>query len=454
MSFISTNKDTNDLSITIYNNGFAVVTEKRSVNIPETEDNIRYIDVAQNIETDSIIVKGLEILELNYDYDLVNMNTLLQKYIDKNIFIYSSKDNKKEEYRLLSTVGGMIVEKIDTKEIVINPEGQVILPKLPEGLLVKPSLVWKISNFRTDEIKVSYITRGFDWTSNYVITLKEDCFDLEGWVNIQNNSGAEFANAKLKLMAGDVRRNICHERNDVVYSSLPVLESNFSEKSFLDYHMYTLERNTTLKNNQSKQIGFINKESISYKKYYAYHGNSQNPNIILQFKNKIEDGLGIPLPKGTIKVYSENKEDSNLEFIGENNINHTPKDDIIKLNIGNAFDIKCCGQMIYKRRVDNRYMSVKYRYIIDNHKDEEAIVRLYYDFPDTVEEMLESSDELAPDQTCAATFCVNVMPNEKREVWFVYTYNDIIPIEVIKEKVPVKIVNDNVKDNKKNKKRK
>ena len=161
MSFVSTNKDTKELSITVYKDGFGVVRGKRVVNIPETEEDIKYFDVVQKIKTDSIIVKGLEILELNYEYDLVSKDKLLQKYIDKNIFIYSSKDNKKEGYRLLGTVGGIMVEKIDTKEIAINPEGKVILPKLPEGLLVKSALVWKINSLRTEELEVSYIMRGF-----------------------------------------------------------------------------------------------------------------------------------------------------------------------------------------------------------------------------------------------------------------------------------------------------
>ena len=143
--------------------------------------------------------------------------------------------------------------------------------------------------------------------------------------------------------------------------------------------MYTLERPTSMKNEQSKQISFINKESILYKKYYDYHGYGQNTCIIIQFKNELEDGLGIPLPKGSIKVYSQNEEDKGLEFIGEDSINHTPKDEVIRLNIGNVFDIKCDGKMIYKRRMHSRYMSVKYCYTMVNHKEEEAKVRLYYD---------------------------------------------------------------------------
>ncbi|WP_298845749.1 DUF4139 domain-containing protein [Clostridium sp.] len=218
------------------------------------------------IETDSIIIHGIEVLEMNYDYDLVNEKKILQKFLDKSVYLYEK--NGKQEYRLLSTMGGLIFENVDTKEIIINPIGKIVLPKITDELIVKPALVWKIAPCKKSEIEVSYITKGLNWTAEYVINTKKDFLDISGWVNINNTSGTTFENTKLKLISGIVNRT-SNKKN--IYVKLdspmkinPISGTNFSERSFNDYHLYTMSRQTTLKDNQSKEISFINMENISY----------------------------------------------------------------------------------------------------------------------------------------------------------------------------------------------
>lgn len=248
----STNEHNNKLSITIYNDDFGLVKEERLLVSQEACEEIQYLDVAKKIETDSIIVAGIPVLELNYDYDLVSKAKLLEKYLDKTIYVFDKKTKEKLSIRLLSVSDGIIGERTDTKEIVINPVGELVLPSLPEGLIAKPALLWKVPKSSLDQqINVSYLTKGISWDANYVLNLQESGFQLTGWVAINNQSGAAFENAELKLIAGEVNRveeikllePDYHYKEGIVYSES---EPAFEEKSFADHHMYTLNRPVTI----------------------------------------------------------------------------------------------------------------------------------------------------------------------------------------------------------------
>ncbi len=432
MGYTSTMTDTKGLSITVYNNDFGVVKENRVISIDRDTEVIQYFDVAQLIEIDSIIVDGVEIIELNYDYDLVSKEKLMEKYLDKTVILYNKDEKTKEQYRLLSVKGGLVLEKIDTKEIIINPEGEIILPKLPGELIVKPALIWRIKPTDTKNIKISYITKGLKWTANYVVTLGEKDFVLAGWVNIENNSGTSYANAKLKLIAGEVKRiqkcedvDYIMERN-VCYSDTPT--PNFVEESFSDYHMYSLQHSTTLKNNQSKQINFINSNSVAYHRYYDFGRYEDKAKIILEFENSNDNGLGIPLPKGNIKVYKEDNRDGNLEFIGEDRVSHTPKNEKISLHIGEAFDIVCERDRIDYKKTDG-YECEEYEFKIRNHKDEEIEAKIsHYIHGDW--EMIHSSDEFKKENSNEITYWVKVKVDEEKVIKFKYRTNKKISVEV------------------------
>lgn len=432
MGYISTMGDTKELSITVYNNEFGVIKEKRDINIDRETDVIQYLDVAQLIEIDSIIVDGVEVIELNYDYDLVSKEKLMEKYIDKTVILHNKEEKTKEQYRLLSVKGGMVLEKVDTKEIIINPEGEIILPKLPGELIVKPALIWRIRPTDAKNIKVSYITKGLSWTANYVVTLDEKDFILSGWVNIENNSGTTYENAALKLIAGEVKRiedaegvQYIREEN-MCYSESP--SPNFDEESFSDYHMYSLQHNTTLKNNQSKQINFINAKSIGYRKYYEFGRYEDKAKIMLEFENNNDNGLGTPLPKGNIKVYKEDSKDGNLEFIGEDSISHVPKNEKILLHIGEAFDIVCDRDRIDYKKMDG-YDCEEYEFKIRNHKDEEIEAKIsHYIHGDW--QIIHSSDEFIKENSNEITYWVKVKADEEKVIKFKYKINTRISVEV------------------------
>jgi hypothetical protein len=384
-SIYSTSKDTNELSITVYNGLFGVVKEKRSLHLSPDTDQVLFMDVAAKIETDSLMIKGIQVHELNYDYDLVNKAKLFEKYLDKIVYLKDGQGARKE-CRLLSVHGGIMLEDVETKELLIDPADEIILPKLPEGLIIKPALVWKIPPQETSAIEVSYITGGLAWTANYVMELSGTFCHVDGWVEILNQSGATFIDANLKLIAGEVKRvkggfiepephYIIHE----VYS--PSIDPSFTEQEFADYHMYKLNRTVTMKNEQTKQIQFFQAQNVPCAVYYECQTSDKKAKTYVELYNRADQNLGIPFPKGTVKVYQRDEADDALEFIGEDEIDHTPRNEKIRLALGEAFDLICEHEE--KNKVKRKGRTVeKHEVILKNRKSSPAAIRLnHYVYP-------------------------------------------------------------------------
>lgn len=395
MKKISTSADTKEIALTIYNGGFGAVKEKRTIHMECEEREIIFADVAQQIETDSLIVEGVNIQEFNYDFDLVDKDKLLRKYIDKEVYLKDRRTGDKKRCRLLSVEGAgrCVLEDTDTKEIYLDTQSEIILPSLPSGLIVKPALVWKTDGRSTDEVQVSYLSGGFNWTANYVVELKAGTLNLIGWAEIENKCGMSFENAKIKLIAGEVNR--IKDEEDEIDSRYYVCESSAApqaeEKAFFDYHMYTLNQQTTLKDNQSKQICILSGNQIPYKQYYQLDLHEEKADVIVEFINCKDDGLGVAMPKGKIKLYKEDEADASLEFIGEDQIEHTSNDESIKLSIGKAFDIAIEYSEVDRKKVSG-FEHYKYDCIIRNHKNTEAEIR-FEPYVWGAWEMVESSHE-------------------------------------------------------------
>lgn len=424
MRYKSTNEHNNKLSITIYNDDFGLVKEERLLVSQEACEEIQYLDVAKKIETDSIIVAGIPVLELNYDYDLVSKAKLLEKYLDKTIYVFDKKTKEKLSIRLLSVSDGIIGERTDTKEIVINPEGELVLPSLPEGLIAKPALLWKVPKSSLDQqINVSYLTKGISWDANYVLNLQESGFQLTGWVAINNQSGAAFENAELKLIAGEVNRveeikllePDYHYKEGIVYSES---EPAFEEKSFADHHMYTLNRPVTIKDEQEKQINFLNVADGAYRKFYEVNRYSEKPYIKVEIENSKENNLEIPLPKGKVKVYQEDS-DALLEFVGEDSLPHTAKKQPISLNLGKAFDILC--DSLEKDRYEEEGIEyIEYEYQIHNQKDAAAPIKIEHRIHERSWKMVESSHEYEKMDSSTINFHLDVEADGSAVITFKY----------------------------------
>lgn len=375
-----------DVSLTVYNQNRALVRDVRSMSLESGTSVVSFADVAAQIDATSVHFKSitapdkLSVLEQNYEYDLVGPQKILEKYVDQDIRLVTDKGEIMSG-KLLSASGEDIVIQ-DEKGGIRIVKGKSIqnfdFPKLPEGLITRPTLVWQVENSgpKNHNVEVSYLTGGVNWHAEYVAVAdpQDKQIDLSGWVSIENQSGTTYQNAKLKLVAGDVNiveegpvRAFAEDRMLMKAAAAP----QFEEKSFFEYHLYTLQRRATVKDNQIKQISLFPPSRTSVQKLFLYDGAQygEKVRVQLEFKNSKKDGLGMPLPKGKIRVYKEDT-DGSLEFIGEDMIDHTPSDEKVRIYLGNAFDL--VGERVQKatRKISNRSREEDYEIKLRNHKKE------------------------------------------------------------------------------------
>jgi len=355
---------------------------------------VKFEDVASKIDATSVAFSsltdptGTKVLEQNYEFDLVSASKLLEKYIDKPITIIT-KDGGTVSGTLMSSDGAQIVLKGEEGAIVMVPRVRnvkdIVFSKLPEGLLTKPTLVWHVMSARGGRqlVKVAYMTTGMSWRSDYTLELAEkgDAIDLAGWVTVNNNSGTRYRDAGLKLMAGDVHRVVEREGRDRSRPMAPTAAKagggrrGVEEKAFAEYHLYTVTEPTTLNDRQTKQIEFVKRPGVPVRKKYYYRGSSggwwQRPtskvNVEVHFKNAKENNLGVPLPAGVVRLYKRDWE-GELHMLGQDRIDHTPKDEELKFRMGNAFDVVGERKVIAQRRPSLRTFEEDVEIRIRNHK--------------------------------------------------------------------------------------
>ena len=378
------------LAVTIYNSNLGVVKDSREIKLNSGLSEIRITDVAKLIDPTSVHIKlDGEVLEQNYQYDLVSFNKILQKYIDKEISLVNDK-GELIEGKLLSSMGGdVVLEKKDGGLVMIPNINsyRFSVGSLPEGLITKPTLVWQVKSKKSgnQDVEISYQTQGMNWHAEYVAVLNKDDtkLDLNSWVSVENNCGTTFKNAKLKLIAGDVNRvtnnnRMYKGRNPVELMSMTADAAQFEEKEFFEYHIYNLQRPTTIAQNETKQISLFESEDVDANKKYFYQSSGYNSkgkiNVIIEFSNKEEENLGVPMPKGKVRVYKSDGE--SVEFIGEDLIDHTPKNETIKLKIGDAFDILAEERQVDHNKVTNRAYEQTLEVIIKNRKNENVVVEV------------------------------------------------------------------------------
>ncbi len=374
------------VNLTVYNQNFAIVKQRRLMDLGKGVRTVKFPDVAativpETVQFGSLRPGGATVLEQNYEFDLVSASKLLHKYIDREITIIG-RDGSMTEGKLLSSDSAQVVLSNDDG-IQLIPRAKNIkdirFSKLPEGLLTRPTLVWKVKADRGGEhlVKVAYRANAITWRVDYraVAAADEKTMDLAGWVTVTNNTGTTYEDAGLKLMAGDV--HVVSQRGFQFEGRQQTIlrkgRRGFAEKSFAEYHLYTLGRRTTLANAQTKQIELINVEKIPVAKRYLYRANFGNRvGVILHFKNSKETckGLGIPLPKGPFRVYLRDT-DGQTEFVGRDEIDHTPKDEPVRIRIGYAFDL--VGQRTQtanRRKAGQRWNEQDWQIKLRNHKDQ------------------------------------------------------------------------------------
>jgi hypothetical protein len=436
----STLNDQTGVALTIYNVNLGLVKDQRQIKLFKGIGDLRFMDVSAQIIPTSVHIKSLvnpetlQVFEQNYEYDLLNPQKLLDKYVGKEVKLYTKSPYTEREEVVSATLlsnNGQPIFKIGD-EITFGHPGRIIFPGVPENLNAKPTLVWMLENSlsSTQKIEASYLTSGINWRSDYVVTLndKDDRADLSGWVTIDNNSGATYRNATLKLVAGDVNR----AKNEYEYKDkmLRVAEAaakapapQFKEDSFFEYHIYTLERSATVKDNQTKQISLVTANDIPVRKELLYYGanyyyynrysdamSNQKVGVFVEIQNKKEHNLGIPLPKGTVRVYQADKEGS-LQFVGEDSIDHTPKDEKVRIKLGDAFDVVGSRKQTDWKKIAYDTYEAAFEISLRNHKKEDVIVKVVEPIPgDWI--MLSSSHEHKKSEAFTAEFNIPV-PKDK-----------------------------------------
>ncbi|MGA2172083.1 MAG: DUF4139 domain-containing protein [Sedimentisphaerales bacterium] len=441
------------VGLTIYNDNFAVVREARKMKFEKGQNTVRFTDVASAIDPTSVKFTCLSspgavsVLEQNYEYDLVNTDSLLKRYIDKDVKVVvqgsGSETRKLIEGKLLAAVGQDLIVQSSNGIEVIGRGGveEVALKELPDDLVTRPTLVWLAQSEKAGEqlCEVSYTTDAIGWEADYSAVLNADdtALDFSGWVTIDNKSGAGYKDATLKLIAGDVRRvqpprpMIMNKLGDVreMRAGAPA----FEEKPFMEYHMYTLGRKSTINNNQVKQIEFIEPaESVKAKKIYVYErsdywnsrGGDQGKKVMvkIEFENKKENKLGIALPKGKVRVFKKDPADNSLQFVGEDEIDHTPKDEKLSLYIGDAFDIVAEHTLVDSKEQFGKHRE-SHKIEIRNRKDQEITVFVDEKFARWVYwEVEKSTHEYQKTDAYTARFPVKVSANSTTTVEYTVTW--------------------------------
>jgi len=367
------------VELTVYNDDLALVKDRRTIQAASGRFSYPWEGVAQTLDATSASFKapGVEMLEQNYRYDLVSRSVLLQKYLGREVTIVH--ETQAQDGRIVSTettgrilsVEGERITSLDAGgRILLDPPGRVVLPNLPEGLLVKPSLVLDLQGSKSGsaEAELRYLCKGLSWRADYVAVLddKDKAMDLDGLVTLQNNSGTSFRDARLKLVAGDVnqvpdeiRPRMALRKSMEMDMAAPMVAAGavggFQEQALMEYHLYSLGRTTSILDHEQKQVSLLSARGAKVVKRFVFDESYRSrywwwyrePDtrdglkcaVVVDVPNSERNGMGMPLPKGKVRVYKADGA-GQLQFVGEDRIDHTPKGDTLHLGLGSAFDLR------------------------------------------------------------------------------------------------------------------
>lgn len=395
--------------------GYAMVRQDRNVTLSAGRSTLRFSEVAGLIDPTTVTFTVpanplVRVLEQNFQFDLVSTAKLMLRYIDKPITVERSVGNETSSVTgtLLSASDGLILRGSDGSVHALNGYSAVKFPELPGGLITQPTLVWDLNSpvSGTQRARVTYQTGGITWWADYNVVFNEGrnansgLLDLSAWVSVINQSGASYHDARLKLVAGDVNRVPAPPRAayaPMLKASRVEADAGFAEKAFDEFHLYTLGRTTTLPNNSTKQIELFDQaKQIPARRLLIYNAlgspgfgapyTERDPGIntsskvesYVEFRNDTASGLGVPLPAGRVRVSRLDTGEGSLEFIGEDAIGHTPKDETLRLKLGSAFDVVGERRQVdYQVDTHARWVEEEIEVKIRNHKSQpvEVIIR-------------------------------------------------------------------------------
>lgn len=402
---VTTARDQKEVAVTIYNDDLALVKDARRVGLERDFNRLAWRGVSAQMRPETALLRnvshpaGFRLQEQNFDFDLLTPEKLLEKNLNKTVTVIRTNPATGAETRepatVLATSGGTVLKFADRIETGVP--GRLAFSGVPENLRDKPTLVVSLVNPVAGEqdLELSYLTSGMSWHADYVAELNErdDRLDFSGWVTLTNQSGAAYSNARLQLVAGDlnrVRRQPYGPREPVAMAAKMAEVEDLRQESLFEYHLYTLQRPTTLSENQTKQVALLSTTGVSVRKEFLLEGASHyyfgqygdigqklKVAIFVEFQNKGE-GLGIPLPKGVVRVYKKDTH-GNAQFVGEDRVDHTPRNETVRLRLGNAFDVTADRKQTDFQRLgaESRHAAIfetAYRLILKNAKREAVTV--------------------------------------------------------------------------------
>ena len=396
----STLDDQNELALTVYNSDLALVRDVRTIQLPLGEFDLRFMDIAATVNPTTVHLRSLTeparlgILEQNYEYDLLEPEKLLRKYVGRDVILVRPRQangtTRAEEVkaRLLS-YNTAPVWQIGNEIVTGLHADHIRFPELPGNLYARPTLIWSLANSggAQHRVQASYLATSLKWNADYVLTVARDdkAADLDGWVTLTNGSGTAFQNARLQLVAGELNRvrqafdgarRMMNEQVQMAVAAPAMVQEAFSE-----YHLYTLARKTTINNNETKQVNMLGATGFPVRKRYVvdgqsyYYRNAHSPGnavkdsvkVFYQFKNEAKDKLGMPMPAGVVRVYQADSS-GGTQFVGEDRIGHTPKNETLNLRIGTAFDVVAERKQTDFEKIAVNICEFEYEIVLRNHK--------------------------------------------------------------------------------------
>ncbi len=420
---VSEGKDREAVAVTIYNDNLALVREARKLPLNAGANRIALRDVSARImpETASLVARSgaaLQLLEQNFDYDLLSAQSLLGKYVGKRVTTIRTNpangEETREEATVLANNDGVVLQYADRIETGLPASARLAYGDVPANLRDHPTLTVDLQSGQAGEqtVDLAYLSGGFSWQADYVASLANDekSLNLAGWVTLDNQSGTTYDNATLQLVAGDVSRVRKEFDSFAQMRAAPVAAMEeaapMAEESLFEYHLYTLNRPTTLKNNQKKQVALLSAANVPVRKEYRLQGENytyynslrgESPelgdkrkvDVFVEFKNEEKGQLGIPLPKGIVRVY-KNDSDNRAQFIGEDRIDHTAKNDTVRLKLGSAFDVTGVWKSVSVKNldsgklgklIDGEQFEATYSIELSNAKKEDVTVKVVEPLP-------------------------------------------------------------------------
>jgi hypothetical protein len=428
------------VSLTIYNQDFVVVRERRFMELPKGKSSVRFADVAATIVPETVQFTTLgpadaaRVLEQSYEFDLVNADKLLDRYIDRDIAVVTREGG---------TLKGKLLSFDDQQFVLQTPGGVDLVPRagnvkevqfsaLPEGLLTRPTLVWLVDTKAAAKqlVKVAYAATKMTWRVDYRARVHPagDKLDLAGWVTVTNETGTTFKDAQVKLMAGDIHlveksKTGQPDSPAGIKTRIDLGGREITEKTFADYHLYELGRKTTIKDQATKQIELLEVANIPITRHYVLRRGEDRVAVVLEFNNNAAAarGLGIPLPKGPVRVFQLDQ-DETPEFIGAQGIDHTPQGEVVRLRVGSAFDLKAVRKVLAERvATGKRELDIEVR--LRNHTKQAVTIEVHEAIDgQTNWTMLKNSHPFEKRDVRTLTFAVPVPANGESVLTYTIRY--------------------------------